>query len=279
MASTSVPALFSLTLRNLASGMSRPRLQFTTHAAPSVVVSRKAHTMSTPRFTLLAAPIVSAAIALSASPALAAPSVGINLAGVQFKNATNQSRDSSTSSPSTVDAATHYTFATSGLVKGDSGLLRTLYPNPTPLATVLETLAPGSSAGLSGSACNPSGTLPFTLGSQTTSGSTVLGFITVTYALTIDVGIRADGVTYFNLTNVVLNPAALVGSLSFTSGESRVTAVCTADFNADGFTDFTDFDTYITAFEAGSDAADMNCDGFIDFTDFDSFVTAFEAGC
>jgi len=235
--------------------------------------------MTTSCIAHLAAPILSAALSLGATTALAAPSVGINLAGVQFKNATNQSRDSSTSSPPTIDGATHYTFATTGLVKGDSGLLRTLYPNPTPLATVLEAIAPGSSAGLSGAACNPSGTLPLTLGSQTRSGSTVLGFITVTYALTIDVGIRADGVAYFNLTNVVLSPAALVGSMSFTSGESRVTAVCTADFNSDGVTDFTDFDTYITAFEAGSDAADMNCDGFIDFTDFDSFVTAFEQGC
>ncbi len=224
---------------------------------------------------------LASAIAISAGAchAWAEPSVGINLAGVQFKNGTNQSRDSSASVPSSVDGATRYTFATTGMVKGDSGLLRTLYPNPTPLATVLEALAPGSSAGLSGEACNPSGTLPVTLGSQTRSGSTVLGFLTVTYALTIDVGIRADGVAYFNLTNVVLSPAALVGSMSFTSGESRVTAVCVADFNGDGFADFTDFDNYVSAFEAGSDAADMNCDGFLDFTDFDAFVNAFEAGC
>ena len=54
---------------------------------------------------------------------------------------------------------------------------------------------------------------------------------------------------------------------------------CPADYNADGFLDFTDFDFYISLFESGSIRADFNEDGFIDFTDFDAFVGAFEAGC
>jgi len=54
---------------------------------------------------------------------------------------------------------------------------------------------------------------------------------------------------------------------------------CAADFNGDGFVDFTDFDAFVGAFEAGDAAADFNADGFIDFTDFDAFVTAFETGC
>ncbi|MDX2116909.1 MAG: GC-type dockerin domain-anchored protein [Planctomycetota bacterium] len=54
---------------------------------------------------------------------------------------------------------------------------------------------------------------------------------------------------------------------------------CAADFNADGFLDFTDFDLYVAAFEAGNPSADFNADGFLDFTDFDDFVSAFEAGC
>jgi hypothetical protein len=52
-----------------------------------------------------------------------------------------------------------------------------------------------------------------------------------------------------------------------------------SDFNADGFLDFTDFDDFVGAFEAGNPAADFNADGFLDFTDFDMFVTTFEAGC
>ena len=56
-------------------------------------------------------------------------------------------------------------------------------------------------------------------------------------------------------------------------------APCAADFNGDGFADFTDFDAYVSAFEAGDNSADVNNDGFLDFTDFDAFVAIFEAGC
>jgi len=54
---------------------------------------------------------------------------------------------------------------------------------------------------------------------------------------------------------------------------------CPADFNGDGFIDFTDFDDFVGAFEAGTANADFNGDGFLDFTDFDDFVGAFETGC
>jgi hypothetical protein len=54
---------------------------------------------------------------------------------------------------------------------------------------------------------------------------------------------------------------------------------CPADFNGDGFIDFTDFDDFVTAFENGDASSDFNGDGFLDFTDFDDFVAAFEAGC
>ncbi len=54
---------------------------------------------------------------------------------------------------------------------------------------------------------------------------------------------------------------------------------CAADFNKDGFLDFSDFDDFVTTFEAGSAAGDFNGDGFLDFTDFDDFVNAFETGC
>jgi hypothetical protein len=54
---------------------------------------------------------------------------------------------------------------------------------------------------------------------------------------------------------------------------------CPGDFNSDGFVDFTDFDSFVTAFDAGGPGADFNGDGFVDFTDFDAFVAAFEAPC
>jgi len=54
---------------------------------------------------------------------------------------------------------------------------------------------------------------------------------------------------------------------------------CPADFNADGFLDFTDFDDFVNAFESGNASSDFNGDGFLDFTDFDDFVGAFQIGC
>ena len=58
---------------------------------------------------------------------------------------------------------------------------------------------------------------------------------------------------------------------------------CPADFNADGFLDFFDYDDYVGCFETGvcppGTTADFNGDGFADFFDYDDFVAAFEAGC
>jgi probable HAF family extracellular repeat protein len=54
---------------------------------------------------------------------------------------------------------------------------------------------------------------------------------------------------------------------------------CRADYNGDGFLDFTDFDDFVGDFDAGLTRADFNDDGFLDFTDFDAFVNSFEAGC
>ncbi|MDX2118623.1 MAG: matrixin family metalloprotease [Planctomycetota bacterium] len=69
-------------------------------------------------------------------------------------------------------------------------------------------------------------------------------------------------------------PTRLVGS-----DAGAAASPCPADFNGDGFLDFTDFDAFVAAFEAGTNNADFNNDGFIDFTDFDAYVAAFEAGC
>ncbi len=80
------------------------------------------------------------------------------------------------------------------------------------------------------------------------------------------------GSPWENLALVDFNHAALPALLALGGGRS-------ADFNADGFLDFTDFDAFVGDFEAGDPDADFNNDGFLDFTDFDAFVTAFEAGC
>lgn len=83
------------------------------------------------------------------------------------------------------------------------------------------------------------------------------------------------------------NAAIQVVGQGFNASTSRYEALlwtftfdhCTADFNSDGFVEFTDFDAFVAAFESGDAASDMNGDGFLDATDFDVFVNTFEAGC
>ncbi len=61
------------------------------------------------------------------------------------------------------------------------------------------------------------------------------------------------------------------------------TPTCRADFNADGFVDFFDFNDFVDCFEAVAcpegKTADFDNDGFIDFFDFTAFVDAFDLGC
>ena len=58
---------------------------------------------------------------------------------------------------------------------------------------------------------------------------------------------------------------------------------CIADFNADGFVDFFDYDDYVNCYETGvcppGRTADVNGDGFADFFDYDDFVAGYELGC
>lgn len=216
------------------------------------------------------------AAALTA-PAFAGPSVTIDLTGLRIQNGLNQSRSSA---PATIDPAFRYRVQTSGLVRGTSGLMATLFPNPTPLAQVLDTFSPGSSASLDSSVCNPTGALPFAAPPQTQSGVTTLGVLSVTYALTLQATIDAAGVASFAITDVVLQPSFLVGSLQFTSGSTVLTvAPCVADFTNDCFIDSDDFVAFVGAFQAGDLSADADASGFIDSDDFVAFVASFTAGC
>jgi len=56
-------------------------------------------------------------------------------------------------------------------------------------------------------------------------------------------------------------------------------SACKADFNADTFLSFDDFDAYVNAYERGEPSADFNGDGFLTAEDFSAFVEAFDAGC
>jgi hypothetical protein len=85
----------------------------------------------------------------------------------------------------------------------------------------------------------------------------------------------------FASTSVALFPGA---TLADACGYSLdVSLFCPADFNADGFLDFFDYDAFVDCFETGTcphgNSADFNADGFADFFDYDDFVAAYEIGC
>ena len=63
------------------------------------------------------------------------------------------------------------------------------------------------------------------------------------------------------------------------SESAEVVVYCPSDFNEDEFIDFSDFDAFVAAFDAGEARGDFNRDGFLDYMDFDDFVRAFESGC
>ena len=168
-------------------------------------------------------------LALTAA-ASAQQSVSLDLTNVRIQNGNPQSR---TSAPNTISPALRYHVVVDGMVKGNGGVLGSMFPNPTPLAQEMETLSPGSSANLSGDYDNCTGTHPISLQGQTISGSQVILGITVNYAMTLSTGIDAVNVAYFNLTNVVLTPSFLVGYLSFTSGAATVTRIEFCPANCD----------------------------------------------
>ncbi|MBV6456960.1 MAG: hypothetical protein HONBIEJF_00065 [Fimbriimonadaceae bacterium] len=145
----------------------------------------------------------------------------IDLTGVRIRDALNQSRNSgaTTCPPSKV-----YAYSIDGYVVGESGLFQSLFPTPTRLADALEAFLPGSGRRLKGVIKNQTGQHPFVIANITESGSVTYG-LTIDYAFTIQVQVRADNVAEFNLTGVNLEPSWFVGSLRFTSGAATITKI------------------------------------------------------
>ena len=97
-------------------------------------------------------------------------------------------------------------------------------------------------------------------------------------------GILNPGIYELHLgAEASVDPSVEAGSTSADFNATfRWLPYCPADFNADGFTDFFDFDDFVACFEGSCPdglSADFNADGFTDFFDFDDFVSAFDAGC
>lgn len=237
---------------------------------------------------LLAAGIVSFCLA---APILADDQAVLSLTGVHFQNGQNQSRNSS---PDQIDAGYGYRYVITGSVRGESGILAILYPNPTPIEEILETFEPGSSEALSDEVYNPSGQIPVELQNQRFEGSTVLIGTTVTFGATISAGINAGGFAYFDLTDVVMLPTTglfRLGTMSFTSGSVTLTRIpaIPADMNWDGEVNNFDIDPFVfgltnpvlyTAIYGYSPLypGDVNRDGELNNFDIDAFIDCLTNG-
>ena len=212
-------------------------------------------------------------LAASVTASFGAESVTIDLTSMRIANGVNQTR---TSSPATIDPAFKYfvDFSDTTMVRGDSGLLALTYPNPIPLAQLLESFSPGSSAAVHTIALNPDGTHPFAATPQVVSGTS--SGITIT--MTIGAQIDAANIASFNITQVTLSPG-IVGSLRFTSGSITISRGCLGDFNNDGGVDGSDIASFFITWESGDALADLNADGGVDGGDIQTFFERWDTGC
>lgn len=83
----------------------------------------------------------------------------------------------------------------------------------------------------------------------------------------------------FAAINAPNNGDGNAGTALYAAKAATFLTASAADFDHDGFLTFEDFDSFVSAFEAGDAAADFNADGFLTFEDFDAFVAKFEGGC
>lgn len=61
--------------------------------------------------------------------------------------------------------------------------------------------------------------------------------------------------------------------------DAPLRVLCRGDLNLDGVLDAADLARFVGDFQAAGPAADFNADGFIDFFDYEQFLAALEAGC
>ena len=213
-----------------------------------------------------------------ATPALAAETVSIPINGVRIQNNLAQSRNSGAQ---TINAAYRYSmrFSSDTTATGSGVVLGSLYPTATPLSEIMADLAPGTDPLAPQSATNPTGTLPASLPTQAIDQTTTLAGIGVTFRMTINAGADAAGVCSFSLSNVVISPAALVGSLTINQGSIIVSAHCIADLTLDQAVTIDDLLAFLTYFEEGNVAGDMNRDDAITIDDLLVMLVNFEDGC
>lgn len=225
-----------------------------------------------------------AGVAAAAGVAFGQQSTTINLAGLRIQNGLNQS---ASSAPNTISPAFDYHYQITAMVHGTGLVFGGLFPNSISLATVLETLSAGSSSVLSGDFTNCPGTHPIDPPPTTTSGSQVELGITINYSFTTSFQISAANIASFSLTNVVLSPSALIGTLVFDSGTATLTRVYVCPANCDGSTtapvlNVADFTCFLQKFANGDPVANCDCSTgtpFLNVADFTCFLQKFAQGC
>jgi hypothetical protein len=84
-----------------------------------------------------------------------------------------------------------------------------------------------------------------------------------------------DGAQIASITIALSTPTELPG-FAF---DNFTFQACAADVDWSGYVDGDDYNSFIAAFESGSEAADLDGTGYVDLEDFIAFVNAFEAGC
>ena len=162
-----------------------------------------------------------AAAAALATPALADDTVVIDLAGITIQDGSSVTRSSS---PDLLDASAQYSYSIDAMAQGTSGILGTLFPDPTPLGEILDTFLEGSSDQLEGEVCNAGGQLPFTVFNQRFEGSDIILGVPVSFGMDAVAGIDAGGDASFSITNVDISPSFLVGGMTITSGTATISA-------------------------------------------------------
>lgn len=211
-----------------------------------------------------------------AATALGGPQVSIDLTGLKIQNGLNQAKSST---PQQLDPSTRYGYSIDGMVKGSGGVLGILYPSPTPIKQVLADL--GADAGLlSGEACSASGTHPIVIVNQLFEGEGDLGGISATFKANFKAEVDAGDIVSFSITNVVISPSFLVGSMQFTSGAAVIDSIaCPPDVEGDGDLDIFDFLAFQNEHANQTPRGDFECDGDWDVFDFLAFQGAYAEGC
>ncbi len=194
--------------------------------------------------------------------AQAGEQVSVSLVGLRIQNGQSPSRSSA---PNIINPANNYTVSFANAeARGTSGLLAVLFPQATPIETILRTFDPDLVWQNSEEIPNASGTHPFVLTERTDGGSSG----GITGSLTLRSEITASNFFTFSITNVTLSPAFLVGAMEFTSGTVSVRRnpiTCgDIDFDNNGlFPDDQDLIAFLTVL-AGGNCPEATCDT-IDF--------------